>query len=75
LTDGRSTLDLFGRYSQWEKVAYGAFSDISVASAPYAGRPKKRGFCRLRNATIGVSQVRQPASTSANKFSRMLNHD
>jgi hypothetical protein len=41
------------RASQWEKVACGAFSDISSASAG-----KKRGFCRLRNATIGASQVR-----------------
>jgi hypothetical protein len=33
--------------SPLEKVAYGAFSDISSVAAPCAGRAKKRGFCRL----------------------------
>jgi len=27
-------------------------SDISFASAPYAGRAKKRGFCRLRGDAL-----------------------
>jgi len=44
--------------SSLEKLACGRFSDISCV---FAG--KKRGFCRLRPATIGASQARQAAGS------------
>jgi hypothetical protein len=39
-----------GYANQLEKVACGAFSDISFVAAD-----KKRGFCRLRTATPSVA--------------------
>jgi hypothetical protein len=44
----------FQSTSQLEKLACGRFSDINSAAAG-----KRRGFCRLRRATVCAAQVRQ----------------
>src|SRR5262249_49155367 len=53
------------RLSSLEKVAFGAFSDISFVFAPYAGRAKKRGFCQLRSELGQPRASRRTAISSA----------